>query len=782
MLIKPQQRLPKSKKTAEWVKQNVLYYRTEAKPILDDKKATSRYNVAYGVLDEGEYLYITNPKNTNRKELMGYPTKLRNIPIGPPIFSVLMGEKSKRFIDYQVIAVNSDVENLKLAKETQLVLTSMQNEFYNMMNPDEMNMVRTPEQIKKEVSSIIDDIAIMGQDAVDYMRWYNDLDRKFKELFFDAICQNCFVSERAIANDEVHFDVISPKEISIVAGRNLTFIEDSEAVVRRTKMSLTEIYDEFQHFDDFNKVLKDKLDARLENSTQGELATPNRISGHTEIDIRYSNYWNRESAAKLFENLNLNRRGENFENGEYYDVEHIVWDTFTKVGIIFDFDPYEGWVEREVSEEYIPMEGEEVLWEWRKEVYHAYCVNQEYVIGGEPLPGTKAPANAPNKAKKPYNGRLLDGISISDLVLPYQAKHNIYNYYAEKLVGKHRGDIILLPIGLMPDGNNDAGIDFETSLHYADADGFLLIDDSDKDKIHALQYMKVLNSSLDQTLSQIMSLAEANVAELEGVIGINRFRKGQQNSSDGKFVSQQAEYRGSMMSEHLFTQIDEVHTKDLQFCLDLSQIAWVRGKKAHFLSSAFKDRFLEINPERYSTAMYGIGLNNNARATEKLNLMKAYTQALAQDPNVPKNVIPRLIDADNMAGLISEMDKLMAEHEKRMQEQGEAEHLRELEMAKADLEKLQKTIDFQYYKTDTDNATKRYVGELQRSKNGEEANREVFTDPLEVYRADAERRTMESIENKKLQITREIALIKDKTERYKADKAFDVAKINKNPK
>lgn len=781
MIQKPKQRIPLKEKNAKWVEDCVRYYKNAAKPIIEQRKANMLYNVAFGILDEHEYLYVTNPRNTTRDSLKGYPSKMRNIPIGPPIFAVLMGEKSKRFIDYQVININSDLESNQIAEETKMLLQAMQNDLYNQINqgnPQQQgNEVLTTEQIKAKLGDIVDEIAIQGQESIDYIRFYNDLDRKFKELFFDALTLNCFASMRDVVNDEVMFTVIPPIELSIVANRNITFIEEAETVVRRTKMTISDIYDAFSDFDNFKSSgleegLKSDLDQTVENPS------PRRLNGFTDLDIRLTNYGHLGAAAELFDNLGYKSSMHSFENEEAIYVDHIVWTSYVKRGVLLVVDLVEGIQEIEVDEDYIIAEGEEVEWTWVRQQFHAYHINDNYVLGGVPIITTRASVNNPNRCKSLYNGMIMPGISTAELVLPYQIKHNIGNYYIEKLIGRHRADIIVFPISLMPDGKNEAGIDFETSLYYADADGYLIVDDSDKNKLQALQYMKILNSSVDKTLREMMSILQANKQELEDMIGINRFRKGQTNSSDGKYVSQQGEYRGSLMSEHLFSTVDDCHTKDLQVCLDLSQLAFIKGKKAHYISSDFKNKFLNIvNPEAYSTAVFGVGMNNSARGREKMQLMNAYTQALAQDPNVPKTVIPRMINADSMAEMIKQMDSVVADFEKKQAQMSELEHQREIEVARVTLEKLTKELDFKYYKTDADNIAKVEAAAVSNKATPQDDSG-IVNAAEDRFLKSQELRVKNAIESAKLQLEREKIASQERQTKMKADSAEKVARIN----
>jgi hypothetical protein len=266
------------------------------------------------------------------------------------------------------------------------------------------------------------------------------------------------------------------------------------------------------------------------------------------------------------------------------------------------------------------------------------------------------------------------------------------------------------------------------------------------------------------------------------MFGINAPRKGQTAASAGKFVSQQAEYRGSMMSEHLFTQMDELHQTDLQGLVDLSQIAFASGKKAMFLSSDFKQAFLDVNPVIYSTAEYGVGVNNSSRATEKLNKMDMVIQALAQDPNVPKTAIPKLIDADNMAGLILELETIMEENDAKQAANQQA--LNQIEQQKTETAKLiaQEANDLRKYEIDENNATKVEVAIIASDTAMQTVPQapEVSNDgEIKTNLTNLTNQSKERLEYMKVLAAKRIQDSKERSEKYKADMAFKVAKENK---
>ena len=61
-------------------------------------------------IDDQDYKYVLKPYGKTREN---FPSKLRNYPIIKPIVDLLLGEKSKRPLNYSVVVKNADSVSLK---------------------------------------------------------------------------------------------------------------------------------------------------------------------------------------------------------------------------------------------------------------------------------------------------------------------------------------------------------------------------------------------------------------------------------------------------------------------------------------------------------------------------------------------------------------------------------------------------------------------------------------------------------------------------------------------
>jgi len=130
----PKQKIALSKKNDQWFKDSM-------KALINETSFASGknselfdfYNAYNGHLDTSKYDYVTSPfgKQTTKR---GYPAKLRSYNIIKPIVDLLLGEKSKRSANYQVLCHNRDVTSLKQDDEYKATLNYLKQRYVNELN------------------------------------------------------------------------------------------------------------------------------------------------------------------------------------------------------------------------------------------------------------------------------------------------------------------------------------------------------------------------------------------------------------------------------------------------------------------------------------------------------------------------------------------------------------------------------------------------------------------------------------------------------------------------
>lgn len=99
---RPKQRIATSEKDDEWVKRCARYYSSVCKPAVDWRRVDILYRAANGEMDESDYLYVTNPYNSDKDKHKRFPSRLRNFDIISTDVMLLMGERRRRGLSYTV--------------------------------------------------------------------------------------------------------------------------------------------------------------------------------------------------------------------------------------------------------------------------------------------------------------------------------------------------------------------------------------------------------------------------------------------------------------------------------------------------------------------------------------------------------------------------------------------------------------------------------------------------------------------------------------------------------
>lgn len=738
---KPKQKIPFKQKTKKWAEECGQYYKGTCVDAVDRDQAIRHYRLANGELDERDYLYVTNPINTQKYELMGYPARLANYDIISPNIMLLMGEKARRMFPPIAYAKNSQYHIAQLEEQKKLLIRESQKLFINEVISrgvplEEEEMTMKLEEIAQRIKNLPDELARLGQDALDYIVDFNDLFRLFRKGFYDWNCNACVYSYKDVHKDETRYEIVSPIHIAYLCSPVYDFIEDGEAIKATHIMSINEIYDRFQDDPDFSEI--EEFINQYGTSTDTGLKDSPHFGAS---DIIRKNH-----QGELFRNVFGYLPEEQYADG--ITVEHIQWRSQMKIGKLTTFDIFGNPIEMTVSEDFKPVEGDIIEWEWVDEIWETYCIADMHYIGSRAIPIQRG-----KKAKLLYNGRNFSTRhtrpkSIVAKGESYQKSVNIIKYRAEQTLAKNLDKIILFPLGLIP---KKEGWDEEKLMYYVRAFSFLFFDDTRQNAASMVSALKDLDMSMHQHIINAYSLVAIIKQEWNEVCGISPQRKAQIGTSAGQGVTEEAIDRSYVMSEEHFLEYEEFERREYEGMLELSKYAFSKGKQAYYTKQDGTVAFLNINdPESFLWLELGVFVRNGARELQKLDMMKAQVQAFAQNQVSPK-VIKDIIESDNFAKLHIVLDDLEA----KMDANRQAVQQQEMAIQESTERISQQELEYKYYDTDLDSYTsiqvaliKEGMGMVDQMKKMEENG--TATSNAEVYagiRDSFEKNSIELIKN-----------------------------------
>ena len=624
----PRQKLSLSKKNKEWKEACVEAYielSNSGRSSGSSRKESLQqlYEYYNGVIDEADYKYVLKPYGKSRSN---FPSQMRNYPIIKPIVDLLLGEKSKRPLNFTVTVQNADAVSTKEQAKSDLIYQSFQKQFANEMIKGgnfqgEQEEVELPRQIAEQFeSSYVDNRAIKGQQAINYIMHSQEIHDKFQKAWFHFLVSGEVYTHRGVRNNEPFYEVLNPIDVDYDLDPDLTFVEDGDWALVRKYVHASSVIDTYYEYLTDQQIL--------------ELEEPR----HSESD-----------ASFLYAN-SMNKDANSYRN-RLLEVTQVYWKSRKRIGFLNMVDPNTGAMEEQIVEDGFKMPiamkelGAKLEWKWVNEVWEGTRIDGRMYIKIHPTTNQRNSLDNNSTCKLPINGIRYSNVNSSNISLvklgiPYQLNYNIYKYRLELSIAKSKDMIAQFDINMIP-----KKWDMDKFMYYVEGTGIAWVDYNKEGIQLNPQHQSVMDMSI-KTIEQYITLLEAIMQEWEKLSGVNRQRQGQVGSYEGKATSQQAIVQSSHITEDLFRKFNRMEQRDLQAMLDYSKEAWLAGKKTMYVMPDGTTDFLDLNSLSHMESEYGIFLSDSGKEQDKLEAVKQLSQSMIQN-GVPASTITEMFDADS---------------------------------------------------------------------------------------------------------------------------------------
>jgi hypothetical protein len=308
-----------------------------------------------------------------------------------------------------------------------------------------------------------------------------------------------------------------------------------------------------------------------------------------------------------------------------------------------------------------------------------------------------------------------------------------------------------------------------------------------------MQYIKVLDASLDQYIQYVQNYLKDIKQELEEFVGITRQRKGQTSASEGKFVTEQSIFQSSVTTEDLFMSYEDFQKRELQGMIDLSKFAWIEGKRSQYVGDDMKIHFLNIEPGDYQEAEFGVFVKTSKKENEKLEQLRGMAQAFAQNQMRP-SMVADILNSENFTELRNKLEEMEEMEMQLQQEQAQAEGQAAQGAAEAEGIDKQKDRDHETIENEKDRNLDRekMLHETQTELFNQDINDNAIPDALEIQKLtqeglkiteDTKLKSRElDIKEKDVEVKAEGVRSKERTEKLKAKTALKNPVVGEKPK
>lgn len=753
----PQQKLALSKKTEKWQHECVDYIIGEGNIVSGGQTSTkydelqTYYNLYNSIFDEKDFKKITNPFKVQD----GFPATPQDFNIIRPKIDLLIGEETKRPMNFRVVRTSQEAASDLMEAEKQMIMNYMEASIMSKLDPEEAQQyqeqlangeIMPPEQIAKYMDKDYKDaIENTAYHTLVYLREKLNMDNEFIKGWKDALIGGQEIYYVGVLNAEPYMERVNPKFFSFDKSPDLEFIEDGSWCCRKMKMSIEEVYD--RYYDKLTEKDLDKLEEMINQvpaRNLGEHGPRDDFKG-----IQWHTYDN-----PMFEDA----------TSRCVSVWHCCWKSFKKIYYVTTKDE-NGQLQVDILDETFKPFGDEISVEqdWIIEVWEGYRCGKDLYFGIQPLEYQHVSIDNPNSQKLPYCGAVYSNTnskprSLVSILKPLQYMYIVLWYRLELAIARDKGKVVNMDVTQIPKSMN---ITPERWMHYLSSVGVNFINPYETEwnvpgreggKPATFNQITALDLTMSNVIAEYIQLMD-KIEQLAGTIsGITSQREGAVSSSELVGNVERSVVQSSHITEPLFWVHNQCKRHVMNMLLNTAKGIWQEtGKrKLSYIFDNGERAFLDIVDKFYYEDM-DVFVSDTSKDVENIQKLQQLIQPAMQN-GASLLEAAEILTNDNF-NIIKQKLKDMQTRQEQLQQQAqeaEAQQQRELQemqnQAKEQELMLQEAqMDLQRYQIDQDNATKIAVAQISayRGTEDKDADMNGISDPIEIGKQALEQQKIE---------------------------------------
>lgn len=726
----PRQKLPLSKKGKKWQEDCVNYIIGEGN-VTSGGNSTSYYgelqtyyNLYNSIFDEKDFKSITNPFKVED----GFPATPHDFNIIRPKVDLLIGEETKRPLNFRVIRTSQEATSEMQEKEKQMILQYIEAAITARMSPEEAQQfqeqlqsgeIMPPEQIAKYMDKDYKDIVEnTAYHSLTYLREKLDLDNEFIKGWKDGLISGREFYYVGVLNAEPYAERVNPICFSYDKSPDLEFIEDGSWCCRKMRMPITEVYD--RYYDKLEEKDLDKLEEMI-GSAPGR-----NLGDRSPVDMGIQ--------LRIYDNPIFEGAGKSLVN-----VWHCCWKSFKKIFYVTTTDDAGQPQINIVDETYQPV-GNEVSIEpdWIIEVWEGYRAGSDLYFGIQPIEYQHVSIDNPNSQKLPYCGAIYSNTnskprSLVSILKPLQYMYIVLWYRLELAIARDKGKVVNMDITQIPKSMNISPAKW---MHYLSSVGVNFINPYEEGwnipgreggKPAQFNQITALDLTMSNVIAEYIQLMD-KIEELAGTIsGITQQREGAVSSSEMVGNVERSVVQSSHITEPLFWVHNQCKRRVLNMLLNTAKGAWEEtGKqKLQYIFDNGERAFLDITPKFYYEDM-DVFVSDTSKDLENIQKLQQLIQPAMQN-GASLLEAAEILTNDNFNIIKQKLKDMQTRQEQVQQQQQEAEAQQQQQLQQMQNEAKQQELmlqeaqmDLQRYQIDQDNQTKIAVAQINAYRGTED--------------------------------------------------------------
>ncbi len=799
----PRQKLPLSKKGKKWQEDCVNYIIGEGN-VTSGGNSTSYYgelqtyyNLYNSIFDEKDFKSITNPFKVED----GFPATPHDFNIIRPKVDLLIGEETKRPLNFRVIRTSQEATSEMQEKEKQMILQYIEAAITARMSPEEAQQfqeqlqsgeVMPPEQIAKYMDKDYKDIVEnTAYHTLTYLRERLDIDNEFIKGWKDGLISGREIYYVGVLNAEPYVERVNPIYFSYDNSPDLEFIEDGSWCCRKMRMPITEVYD--RYYDKLEEKDLDKFEEMI-GSTPGR-----NLGDRSPVDMGIQ--------LRIYDNPIFEGSGKSLVN-----VWHCCWKSFKKIFYVTTTDDAGQPQINIVDETYQPV-GNEVSVEpdWIIEVWEGYRAGSDLYFGIQPIEYQHVSIDNPNSQKLPYCGAIYSNTnskprSLVSILKPLQYMYIVLWYRLELAIARDKGKVVNMDITQIPKSMNISPAKW---MHYLSSVGVNFINPYEEGwnipgreggKPAQFNQITALDLTMSNVIAEYIQLMD-KIEELAGTIsGITQQREGAVSSSEMVGNVERSVVQSSHITEPLFWVHNQCKRRVLNMLLNTAKGAWEEtGKqKLQYIFDNGERAFLDITPKFYYEDM-DVFVSDTSKDLENIQKLQQLIQPAMQN-GASLLEAAEILTNDNFNIIKQKLKDMQTRQEQMQQQQQEAEAQQQQQLQQMQNEAKQQELmlqeaqmDLQRYQIDQDNQTKIAVAQINAYRGTEDMDQndngipdvaELGKQALEqqkinqeAYNKRYEAKQKREIEDQKIQLEKDKMKHETELQKAKDDAAYEREKL-----
>ena len=780
----PQQKLPLSKKNEDWQHSCVNYIIGEGNIVSGGRQNTqfgelqTYYNLYNSIFDEKDFKRITNPFKVDD----GFPATPQDFNIIRPKIDLLIGEETKRPMNFRVVRTSQEAASDLMDKEKDMLIQYMMSAIMAKMDPEQQQQfqqqlqngeIMPPEQIAKYMDSTYKDVVEnTAYHTLVYLREKLNLDNEFIKGWKDALISGNEVYYIGVQNDEPYMERVNPLYFSYDKRPDLEFIEDGSWCCRKMRLPIAEVYD--RYYNKLDEKDLNKLNEMLTGKPMGDMREGDPVDTGGGIQLH------------IYDNPEFDQKSRYCIN-----VWHCCWKSFKKIFYVTVMDET-GTPQVQIADESYKKIGNELSVEpdWIVEVWEGYRAGSDLYFGIQPIEYQHVSIDNPNSQKLPYCGCVYSNTnskprSLVSILKPLQYMYIVLWYRLELAIARDKGKVINMDITQIPKSMN---ITPERWMHYLSSVGVNFINPYEEGwnvpgreggKPASFNQITALDLTMSNVISEYIQLMD-KIEQLAGTIsGITEQRQGAISSSELVGNVERSVVQSSHITEPLFWAHAQCKRHVLNMLLNTAKGAWQQTgkKKLSYIFDNGERAFLDIADKFYYEDM-DVFVSDTSKDLENIQKLQQLIQPAMQN-GASLLEAAEILTNDNFNIIKQKLAAMQKRQEEQAQQQQQAEAQAQQQLQQMQNEAKQQELmlqeaqmDLDRYKIDQDNATKITVAEISayRGTEDKDANQNGIPDPMEIakdataqmkIREDAYSKRYESKQKKEIEDAK-IQLEKDK--------------------